>query len=140
MSLFKVCNNKSVRIDISGLQLRVSRSQNVIYFSIIAMPKKSHFTIFAKQSFVQNTKNTREFHLYCWDHVCKVNEWSLVDCFHREFKVSTQIMVRDYCIAKCKRFSACDELLMALRAILFAIQNIYVNSNPAYPLLNSNLR
>ena len=33
---------------------------------------KSHFTIFAIQNFVQNTKK-RGFHLYCWDHVCKVN-------------------------------------------------------------------
>ena len=21
------------------------------------------------------------FHLYCWDHVSKVNEWCLIDCF-----------------------------------------------------------
>ena len=59
-------------------------------------------------------KNTREFYLCCWDHVCKVNEWCLVDCFHREFKVPSQIMVRDYFIAKYKMFSACGRLLMAL--------------------------
>ena len=61
------------------------------------MPKKSNFTIFAMQNFVQNTKKIRKFHLFCWDHVCKVNEWYLVDCFHREFRVSTQIMVRAAC-------------------------------------------
>ena len=33
-----------------------------------------------------------EFHLYCSDHVCKVNEWCLVDCFHRKFRVSTQLL------------------------------------------------
>ena len=55
----------------------------------------------------------------------------LVDCFHRKFRVPTQIMVCDYCIAKYKKFSACDGLLMVLRAIFLAIQNIYVNSNPA---------
>ena len=27
-----------------------------------------------------------------WDHLCKVNKWCLVDCFHREFMVSIQIM------------------------------------------------
>ena len=84
----------------------VETSRDAIYFSIIAMPKKSHFTIFAVQNFVQNTKNTREFHLHCWD-VCKVNKWCLAGCFHREFRVSTQITVRDYCIAKCKKFSTC---------------------------------
>ena len=58
-----------------------------------------------------------ELHLYCWDHVSQVNEWCLVDCFHRKFRVSTQTMVCDYCIAKCKMFSACSVLLMALQAI-----------------------
>ena len=101
--------------------------RNAIFFSIIAMPKKSHFTIFAIQNSVQNThthtKNIREFHSYCWDHVCKVNGWCLVDCFHCGFKVSIQLMVRDYCIAKCKKFSTCSRLVMALWAIFFAIHN-----------------
>ena len=44
----------------SGLELNASRSRNVIYFSVIAMPKKSHFTFLAIQNFVQNTtKHTR---------------------------------------------------------------------------------
>ena len=30
---------------------------------------------------------TREFFLYCWDHVSKVNKWCLIDCFHHQFKV-----------------------------------------------------
>ena len=30
---------------------------------------------------------TCEFNLYYWDHVCKVNEWCLVDCFHRKLRV-----------------------------------------------------
>ena len=71
------------------------------------MPKKSHFTIFAMQNFVQNTNVffffsffylelftldspavtlTHEFHLDCWDHVCKINE-CLVVCFYRKFRV-----------------------------------------------------
>ena len=32
-------------------------------------------------------KNSQEFFLYCWDHVCKVNERCLVDCFHPKFRV-----------------------------------------------------
>ena len=76
-------------------------------------------------------KNTREFHLYCWDHVRKLNEWCSVDCFYREFRFFNQIMVRDYCIVKCKKFSA--------RAIFFAIQNIYVNPNPALINFSSTL-
>ena len=34
----------------TGFELSVSQLQNVIYFSIIVMPKKSHFTIFAIQN------------------------------------------------------------------------------------------
>ena len=102
---------------ISEFELSVSQSRNAIYFSTIAMPKKSHFNIFAIQNFAQNTKKMSEFHLYCWDHVCKVNEWCLVDCFHHELRVSTQIMVRNYCITKCKKFSSCGGFLMVLGAI-----------------------
>ena len=65
----------------------------------------------------KHKKNTCEFHLYCWDHVCKVNEWCLLDCFHLKFRVSTQIMLHNYYITKCKK--------------IFTIQNIYVNRNPA---------
>ena len=46
-------------------KLSLSRSRNMINFSIIAMPKKSHFTIFAIQNFMQNMRNTSQFHLYC---------------------------------------------------------------------------
>ena len=82
------------------------------------MPKKSHFTIFTKQNFLQNTKkNTCELNLYCWDHVCEVNEWCLIDCFHRKFTAPNQIMVHDYCIAKCKKLSAYGGYLMAPRDI-----------------------
>ena len=38
-------------------------------------------------------KNTREFHLYCDDHVCKINEWCLFGCFHHKFRVSTQFIM-----------------------------------------------
>ena len=46
----------TIQSDTSGFELSVSRSRDAIYFSIIAMPKKSHLTIFAIQNFVQNTK------------------------------------------------------------------------------------
>ena len=60
---------------------------------------------------------TSEFHLYCWDHVFKVNENCLVEFFHQKFRVSTQIMILNDCIKKCEKFSVCIELLMAVRAI-----------------------
>ena len=41
---------------VPGFILMVSQMQDAIYFSIIAMPKKSHFAIFPTQSFVENTK------------------------------------------------------------------------------------
>ena len=55
----------------AGFGLSVSWLQNTIYFSITAMPKKPHFTIFAIQNFVQNIKNSCESHP--WDHVCWMN-------------------------------------------------------------------
>ena len=76
------------------------------------MLEKSHFTTFAIQNYAKKKKKC-EFHLYCWDHVCKVNELCLVGCFHRKCRVSTQIMVHNYCIKMiCKNFSTCDRLLM----------------------------
>ena len=70
-----------------------------------------------KKLCAKHKKKTLEFHLYCRDHVCKVSKWSLVDRFHREFRVSTQIKVHNHCIAKYKMFSTCDGLLMAFWAI-----------------------
>ena len=93
------------------------------------MPKKSHFTIFAIEKFVQTTRNTCEFHSYCL-RSCLGSKWCLVDVFHHKFWVSTQTMVRDYYIAKCKKSSACNGLLMDLWAIFFLIQNIYVDLKP----------
>ena len=80
-------------------------------------------------------KNLHEFHLYYWDHVCKVNQWCLVDCFYHKFRVSTKKIVCDYCIAKCKKFSTCWGYLMALWVIFFAIQYMCINSNPVNTLL-----
>ena len=58
------------------------------------------------QNFEQNTKkkNTFELHLHCLNHVCKVNEKSLVDYFKHVLKVATQIIVCDCYIPKCKNF------------------------------------
>ena len=56
-----------------------------------------------------------------------------------KFRVSSQIMAPDYCIVRCKKFSACDRLLMVLWVLFFKIQNIYINSISAimeYVLLN----
>ena len=106
--------NNNTRI--AKFELSVSRLRNAIYFSIIAMPK-SHFIFFAIQNFVQNAKKPLEFQLFCWDHTCKDNDWCLVDCFHCEFRISTQIMVHDYSITKCKTFSTCIMFLMAFRVI-----------------------
>ena len=65
--------------------MSVSQSRNAIYFAIIAMPKKSHFTILRYKT-LNKTRNRREFHLYCCDHVCKVNEWFLVNSSYREMQ------------------------------------------------------
>ena len=94
--------------------------------------KEISYYYFFNTKLCAKREKTCETHLYCWDYVCKVNKWCLVDCFHREFRVSIQIMARDSCIAKCQIFSVCGRLLMALQAIFFFIQNIYVNLNPGH--------
>ena len=65
--------------------ISISPSQNAIYFSIIAIPKKSYFTIFAIQNFVQNTKNMWITFILLG---CLLGEWCLVDCFHHKSRVS----------------------------------------------------
>ena len=72
-------------------------------------------------------KTTRKYHLYCWDHVFKENEWCLVD--YHKLRVLTQIMVCNCCLTKCRKFSACGRLSMALWANFFVIQNVYINVN-----------
>ena len=57
---------------------------------LIAMSQIPNFTIFAVIFCAKHTKNTPEFQLHCWSHVCKVNEWCLVDCFCHKFRDATQ--------------------------------------------------
>ena len=47
------------------------RQRNFIYYFRITK-------LYAKH------EKKHEFHLSCWDHVCKLIEWCLVDCFHRK--------------------------------------------------------
>ena len=85
---------------VTGFGLSISQSRNAIYFSHYRDSKQVSFLYFRDTKLYAKYKKTCEFRLYCWDHVCWVNDWCLIDCFHREFRVSTQIMVRDYCIVK----------------------------------------
>ena len=96
------------------------------------MLKKSHLTIFIIQNFVSNTKNTCEFHLDYWDHVCNVNERCLVNCFHHEFRVSTQIVVPDFCITKCKVFCLLPAFNSSSGLFFFVIQIIIVHRRYLY--------
>ena len=93
-------------------------------------PLRNLILLFSRyKTLCKTQKNICEFHLYSWDHVCKVNKRFSVYCFHHEFKVSTQ-MVHDYCIAEWKKFSACGRHLVALMGIFFANQNNHAISNP----------
>ena len=49
------------------------------------------FYYFCDTKLYTKHKKTREFYLYCWKQLCKINEWYLVGSFHREFRVSTQM-------------------------------------------------
>ena len=52
----KPCSVASLSLDvIADFELRTLRSQIAIYFSIIVIPKKSHFIIFMLQKFVPST-------------------------------------------------------------------------------------
>ena len=110
----KLCNLK-VRIE----SIVIAKCD---HFSHFTMPKKSHFTWYK----TLNKTGTRKFHLYCWDHVCKVHEWCLFDSSHIQFWISTQKTVHNYCFAKCKTFSTCSRLLMAFRAVFLQFN---INSN-----------
>ena len=48
----------------SGFELSILQSHIAIYFSIINIPKKNHFTIFVIQNFVQNTQKTHVNSVY----------------------------------------------------------------------------
>ena len=72
----------------------VETSRNAIKFSILILLFSPYKT------WCKTRKNTREFHLYCWDMFVRC----LVDCFHREFRVSTQIMVRVTASQNAKSF------------------------------------
>ena len=114
---------------VAGFKLHELWLQNVIYFYIIAMPKKSHFTILWIQNFVQKKKKHRWIPFMLLG--CLLGKWIVLSwLFLSQLKNSAQIMVHDYCIEKCEKFSHCGSLLMALWAIFFATQNTYVNFNP----------
>ena len=79
------------------------------------------------KTFCKKQKNTRtQFMLLGLDLQSK---WTVFNwLFPLQFRVSTQIMLHDYCIPKCKTFSACRGILMPLRDILFAIRKVRIKS------------
>ena len=94
-------------------------------FFLYRNAKEIPFYYFRNTKLCKTRKNTCEFHLYCWDHVCKVNEWCLLHCFHHKFMVSTKIKVHDYCSTKCKKFSTCGRFWMA-RLKIFTLSRTLV--------------
>ena len=59
----------NIKCNKSGFQL--SKSQSI--FPLLQCLKKSHFNILQYKTLCKTQKNIDEFHLYCWDHVFKVN-------------------------------------------------------------------
>ena len=51
-----------------------------------------------------------------------MREWCLVDCFHREFRVSTQIMVRDYLYCKMEKVLQAIFLRFKIFALITNLQ------------------
>ena len=99
----------------TGFELSVSRSRNAIYYSIIAIPKKSYFTILQYKTLCKTQQNTWIPLILlksCLLDKRMVFSWLLSS----RIQVSTQIMIRDYCIAKCSTFGG---LFMALQAIFY---------------------
>ena len=84
--------------------------------------KEITFYYFRDQKFVKNKKKKKTKHvnfIYVVEIMFVRQMNGVVDCFHRKFRVFIKIMVRDYCIAKCKKLSACKGVLMAHWAIYF---------------------
>ena len=52
-----------------------------------------------------------------WDHLCKVNKWCLVDCFHREFMVSIQIMFITIIASRNAKFFSRSKLFTLIRTL-----------------------
>ena len=105
----------------SVFELSATRSQKTIFWHYRDATEISFYYFHDTKLCAKHEKNKCEFHLHGWDHYYKVTEQCLVDWFHREFRGSTWIILRDYCIAKCKMFSAHGKLLkLASDAFLFA--------------------
>ena len=77
--------------------------------------KEITFYYFRDQNFVKTKKkqkqtNNKRKHvnfIYVVEIMFVRQMNGVVDCFHCKFRVFIQIMVRDYCIAKCKKLFAC---------------------------------
>ena len=85
--------------------------------------KKSHFAIFTIETRCK-TKKTNVNSIYIVGSCLQGKQMVFSCLLLLRTWVSTQIMVCDCCIAKCKNVSACGRLLMALWAISFLIKNI----------------
>ena len=94
----------TINITRTGFELSVSRSRNAIYFCIIAIPKKSHFLIFAIQNCAKHKKNL--WIPFILLESCLLGKWMVFSgLLSSQIRVSTQIMLCNYCTAKCKVFS-----------------------------------
>ena len=77
---------------------------------------------FVIQNFVQNTQNTKKhinsIYIVGIMFVKYINGFYMtVSITNLGFLVSTQIIVQNHCITKCKQSTACGRLLLALQAI-----------------------
>ena len=61
--------NKKIRVRIK----RIAIAKCVLFFHYCDSKEISFFFFSRHKTYPSDEKNTREFHLYCWDHVCKVN-------------------------------------------------------------------
>ena len=78
-------------------------------------------------------KIIHEFHLCCWNHVCNVNEWYLLDCFHCKFRVSTQIMQNIFHLQQAFNGPSCHSYYsnpVSCMGLITAINYCYSNHSP----------
>ena len=74
------------------------QSQNNIYLSITVMLRISFYYPHDTKLFTKMKKDLWIVFIFLRSCFCKVNDWCLVVCFHREFRVTTQIMHKVFCL------------------------------------------
>ena len=125
------CIKSKSKYNQTGFELGVSQSRSAICFSIIAIPKKSHFTIFVIENFVQNTHKNMWIRFILLGS-CLLGKWMVFSSsrtYGFYWNNGTQIL---HC--KMQNVFCLWQAFNGPSGVFFVIQNICVNYNPTWVL------